>query len=145
MFAEWYPGENADIARRDKIETNVKDSAAFSCFIEIVSDSVKEYHLLLKKTCTLGIRQKHKNQNDKFFCYATTCQNCGKCCRSSVSIYMDWLDKGIKNNWLLVKHFIEVGENRFYKEVNTKLNQFKRSIKNGKEKSQEERVSQISK
>ena len=135
MFSEWYEGENADIARRKQKETNVKNSEAFSCLARFISDSVKEYRLLLKKICTLGIRQKYENRQDKFFCYNSTCENCGRCCRSEVSAYIDFLSRGIKNDWLLVNRLIEIGENRFYEEINAKLNQFKRSIKNVKETS----------
>ncbi len=131
MFAEWYPGENADIARKNREETNIKNSEAFSCLTGFVNGSVKEYRLLLKKICTLDIRQKYENQHDKFFCYDTTCKNCGRCCRLEVSAYMDWLGRGLKNDCFLVRRFIKIGENRFYNEINTKLNKFKRSIKNG--------------
>ena len=116
MFSEVWEGENAAWCRDWYERERYSHKVWFNSFQALILSAVDAIQNRLDNViCSEEIREKHRNKEDKYYCQATTCENCRNCNLNTVSkarIFLLTLKRYSKNEYALSERLAKDGGRR---------------------------------
>ncbi len=131
-FAEMYPGENDYLAEISRQRREIRYSEWFPSLMKTVQSITKEFTRVMAEICNDETRETFRNKDDKYFCYRTTCENCGRCDIKTISafrVYIKKLDRYSNYEDVLIGVLMETDRYSFQTEMSNKLKELRLILK----------------